>query len=296
MPPSWHFDWTTFWLLGGIALAEGLRRVPAGSLLLRRVPGYPWHVAAGPYRAPGWRLTSAFSPLALHCLLQPADPDRARNPPRLRRWWITLVRVPGLLALIALLAGVPLLSASMATRGLILAVAAALAASLLTALVAMLALARMGVGWKTAGRDALRIVSPFTAPRAPEIVLERVLAGVPPIDAARALLPADAFAAWLRPLAYDEAMRGADGGIVPRGEAGRIIRTPPADAAAGDAWCPRCAGIYQPGVEACRGCGGVPLERTHPERNPASPRSPAVRGIRRKHRAEDAQETKRGRG
>jgi hypothetical protein len=263
VPPSWHFDWSTFWLLAAIVLAEGLRRVAAGGVLLRRVPGYPWHVAAGPYRALAWRLTSAFSPLALHSVLQPADAAPREMPSRgAIRLWITLLRIPSLLALVALLVGVPLLSASMATRGLILAALAALATSLLTALVAMLALARMGIGWKTAAGDALRILSPFTTPRAPEIVLERVLAGVPPIESVRAFLPADAFAEWIRPLAYDEVMRGADGAIVPRDEAERIIRQPPADAAPGDPWCPRCAGIYQPCVETCRGCGEVPLQRT----------------------------------
>lgn len=262
MPPSWHFDWSTFWLLAAIALAEGLRRVPAGGVLLRRVPGYPWQVAAGPYRASAWRLASASSPLALHALLQPAEGAPRELPPRGRlRLWITLLRLPSLLALAALLVGVPLLSASMGTRGLILAIAAAFGAGLLTAMVSMLALVRLGIGWKTAAWDALRVVSPFTTPRAPEIVMERALAGVPVIDCIRALLPPAAFAEWIRPLAYDQVVRAADDALLPRDEAERIVREPPADAAPGDAWCPRCAGIYRPGVKACRGCGGVPLER-----------------------------------
>lgn len=279
MPASWHFDWTTFWLLVGIALAEGLRRVPAGGVLLRRVPGYPWHVAAGPYRAAAWRLASAFPPLALHALLQPSEGAPRRLPPRGRlRLWITLLRLPSLLALIALLVGVPLLSASMGTRGLILAIAAAFGTSLLTAIASMLALIRLGIGWKTAVWDALRIVSPFTSPRAPEIVMERALAGVPVIDPIRALLPTDAFAAWIRPLAYDQAMRSADDALLPRDEAERIIHTPPADAAPGDAWCPRCAGIYQPGVESCRGCGGVPLERVAASASEPTIPEPVVAG------------------
>lgn len=261
MPPSWHFDWTTFWVLAGIALAEGLRRVPAGGVLLRRVPGYPWHVAAGPYGASGWRLTSAFSPLALHALLQRADgPPRALPKRGSISLWITLLRVPSLLSLLALLVGVPLLSASMGTTGLILAVAAAFGASLLTAIVAMVALVRLGVGWKTAAWDALRVVSPFTSPRAPEIVLERALAGVPVIETVRALLPSDDFAAWIRPLAYDQVQGDADDAIIPRDEAARIVAAPPADAAPGDAWCPRCAGVYHSAAETCRGCD-VPLER-----------------------------------
>jgi hypothetical protein len=261
VPPSWHFDGSTFWVLAAIALSEGLRRVPAGSVLLRRVPGYPWQVAAGPYRASAWRMASAFSPLALHCLLQPVDgPRRAMPDVAPVRRWITLLRIPSLLALAALLVGVPLLTASMGTLGLIRAAILLFACSVLTAVLSMVALMRMGTGWKTAALDALRTVSPFAAPRAPEIVLERVLAGVPAADAARALLPTDAFAAWVRPLAYDQVMRGADG-ILPRDEAERIIRALPADASVDDVYCPRCAGIYLPGVEVCRGCGEVPLER-----------------------------------
>lgn len=281
MPPSWHFDWSTFWVLAAIVAAEGLRRVPAGAVLLRRVPGYPWHAAAGPYRPGGWRLTSAFSPLALHTLLQPADGPPRELPPRGRlRLWITLLRFPSLLGLISLLFGVPLLTASMATRGLILAVAAAFAAGLLTAILSMVALMRLGIGWKTAAMDALRVLSPFTTPRAPEIVLERALAGVPLLEAVRALLPADAFSAWIRPLAYDEVMRGADDGIVPRDEATRIIRELPADAVPGDPWCPRCAGVYHSGVETCRGCGEVPLERVVSAARPA-PKTPKSTGTRR---------------
>lgn len=260
MPPSWHFDWSTFWLLAGITLAEGFRRVPAGSLLLRHVAGYPWHVAAGPARASGWRLASAFSPLALHCLVQPPADGGPRQAGRLRRGWITLLRIPSFFALLALLVGVPLLTASMGTTGLILAIAAAFGTSLLTSIVSMVALARMGTGWKRAAGDAVRVISPFAAPRAPEVVLERVLSGLPVADAARALLPADDFALWIRPFAYDQVVRGADDALLPRDEAERIVREPPPDAAPGDAWCPRCAGTYLPGVETCRGCD-VPLER-----------------------------------
>lgn len=257
MPPSWHFDWGTFWLLAAITLAEGFRRVPAGSFLLRRVPGYPWQVAAGPYRSSAWRLVSAFSPLALHCVIQPAQGE-ARDPARLRGWWIALVRIPSFLALAALLVGLPLLPASMGTRGLILAIAAAFGASLLTAVVSMVALVRMGIGWKRAAGDALRGVSPFTAPRAPEIVLERVLSNVPAAEAIRALVPSDDFALWVRPFAYDQVMRGADA-LLARGEAERIVRAPAGDASQGDPYCPRCAGTYLPGIETCHACR-VPLE------------------------------------
>ncbi|HEX2209102.1 MAG TPA: hypothetical protein VHG93_15590, partial [Longimicrobium sp.] len=270
MPPSWHFDWGTFWLLAAITLGEGLRRVPAGSVLLRHVTGYPWQVAAGPLRASAWRLASVFSPLALHLVVPAAG--EARNDVRLRKGWIAILRIPALLALVALLAGVPLLSASMGTRGLIYAVIAVFGAALLAALLALAALRWMGAGWKAAAWDAFRILSPFTAPRAPEIVLERVMTGVPPADAIRVLLPADDFAAWIRPFAYDARVRGADDALVAREEAERILRAPPAGVAPGDVYCPRCGSTYLPGVETCHACE-VPLERWA-ENEPAPPPAP----------------------
>lgn len=268
MPAGWTFDWGTFWLLAAITLAEGFRRVPAGSLLLRRVPGYPWQVAAGPYRATGWRLASVFSPLALHCLVTPGDAPA--TPIRLRRGWITLLRVPGFISLVALLVGVPLLAPSRGIMGLIIAVAAMLGASLLAAVLAMVALTRMGTGWKRAAGDAVRLLSPFTSPRAPEIVLERVFAGVPAAEAARALLPPADFIAWVRPFAYDQVMRDASAVVLPRDEAERILRQPPSDASAGDVYCPRCASTYLPGIESCHACQ-VPLERMAADREARIP-------------------------
>ncbi|HST60373.1 MAG TPA: hypothetical protein VLK84_16865 [Longimicrobium sp.] len=262
MPERWYFDWLTFWVLGGMTLWEGVRRVPAGAVLLRHVAGYTWHPAGGPFAAAGWRLASWLSPLVCHVMLAPGPGD-GRVPPRRLARWTALLRVSGALAWIALVVGVPLLTASAGLGGFILAAGAAVGASVLTASLSGLALRRMAVPWKTALRDGAGILSPFAAPRAAEVVLERALEGVGLVDALRALLPPAAFAEWVRPLAYDQA-RGGDahpGALLPAGEAAAILQLAPAGSVAGDVYCARCGRVYLPTATACRACDGVEMIR-----------------------------------
>lgn len=256
---GWYFDWLTFWLLLGLTMWEGVRRVPAGAFLLRSAVGYPWHVAAGPYVAPGWRLASWLSPFVCHMVVQP-DAGSGRIPHAHLRRWVALLRIPGAVALVALVVGVPLLTANGGSRGLIQALATAFGASLVAALGSVLALWRMNVAARTALRDALSLLSPFTAPRAPEIVLARALEGIAFVDAMRALLPADACAEWLRPLAYDAA-RGHGTDLLPAAEAAAILQRPPSGLLAGDAYCARCGRVYLPTATDCRACEGVEIIR-----------------------------------
>jgi hypothetical protein len=263
MPQSWFFDWVSFWILLGLTLWEGVRRVPAGAVLLRNAAGYPWQVAAGPYAAQGWRLASWLSPLVCHLVLVPG-PGEGRTAPRHLRRWAAALRVPSLLALLALVVGVPLLTASAGVVGLIQAVVLAFGASLLAALASVLALWRMGVPVKAALGDALPLISPFAAPRAPEIVLARALDGVGFADALRCLLPADAFAEWMRPVAYDLSRGLAEDGVsalLPAGEAAAILRARPAESGAGDVYCARCGRVYLPTATACRACEGAEMVR-----------------------------------
>jgi hypothetical protein len=262
MPDRWYFDWLTFWVLGGMTLWEGVRRVPAGAVLLRHVTGYAWHPAGGPFPAAGWKLASWLSPLVCHVLLVPGAGE-GRVPPRRLGLWTALLRVPGALAWIALVIGVPLLTASVGLGGFILAAAVALGASVLAAAGAVVALRRMGVPWKRALRDGAGILSPFAAPRAAEIVLERALEGVALVDALRALLRPAAFAEWARPLAYDQARGGIapSDALLPAGEADAILQLAPAGSAAGDVYCARCGRVYLPTATACRACDGVEMIR-----------------------------------
>lgn len=259
MDAGWYFDWGTFWILLGITTWEGVRRVPAGAFLLRNAAGYPWQVARGPYDASGWRLASWLSPVVCHVVLSPGAGLGRTVPPHLGRW-VALLRVPGAAALVALVAGVPLLTANAGVSGLIQALAAAFGAALAAALVSAAALWRMGVAARPAMRAALPILSPFTAPRAPEIVLSRALEGVAFTDALRALLPADDYAEWLRPVAYDAA-RGGGAGLLPAAEAAAILQRPPSGSFAGDAYCARCGRVYLPTATDCRACEGLELMR-----------------------------------
>jgi hypothetical protein len=257
---GWYFDWLTFWILLALTMWEGVRRVPAGAFLLRSAAGYPWHVAAGPYAAQRWRLASWLSPFVCHVVLEPGAPAGRTPHPHLRRW-VALLRLPAAAALVALVVGVPLLTANEGLLGLLQALAAAFGASLLAALGSGIALWRMGEPTNVALKDALPILNPFTAPRAPEIVLSRALEGVAFVDAVRSLLPADAFAEWLRPVAYDAA-RGRDGThLLPAEEAAAILRHHPSGLFAGDTYCARCGRVYLPTATGCRACEGAEMVR-----------------------------------
>lgn len=263
MPNAWYFDWVTFWLLNGVLLWDGVQRVPAGAWVLRHPAGYAWQVAQEPRAREGRRLVSWLSPLVCHVVLTPG-PGTGRTVPAHLGRWVTLLRIPSAVAFAAIVVGVPLLSASMAFLGLLYALALAFGAALVTALLSVLALWRMGVPARAAARKGFGMLSPFAAPRAPEMVLARALEGVAFADAVRALLPPEEYAAWARPVAYDLARgRAAEGvtadGLLPAGDVQAILRQPPPGSVSGDVYCARCGRVYLPAAAACRVCEGVEL-------------------------------------
>lgn len=274
MPDTWYFDWSTFWVLNAVLLWDGVQRVSAGAWVLRHPAGYAWQVAHGPYAADGRRLVSWLSPLVLHVVLTPG-PGTGRTPPRHLGRWVALLRIPGAVVLLAMLVGLPLLSASMGLLGFVYALAGMFGGSLAAMLLAVLALRRMGVPARTALRQAFGLLSPFAAPRAPETVLARALEGVAFADAVRFLLPADEFAAWARPVAYDLsrglALEGASAdALLPGGDVQAILRQPPPGSVAGEAYCARCGRVYLPSARGCRACDGVELVTVGSEPLPAS--------------------------
>lgn len=263
LPDGWYFDPVAFWILSALTLWDGVQRVPAGAWVLRHVAGFSWQVAQPPRETAGRRLVSWLSPVVCHVVLSPGLGD-GRMPPRRLGLWTGLVRLPALLALAAIVVGVPVLTPTLGFLGLLMAIGAAVGASLLTALLAALGLWRMGIRFRSAVGAALPIVSPFTAPRAPELVLARALEGVAFADAVRALLPADEYVEWARPVAYDLAHGPALEGVpaaalLPAGDVQAILRVPPPGSALGDAYCARCGRVYLPHVVACHVCEGTEL-------------------------------------
>ncbi|HEU0014199.1 MAG TPA: hypothetical protein VFQ45_10980 [Longimicrobium sp.] len=261
MPALAAFDWETFAILAALTLWDGPRRVPEGAWVLRQVASYPWEAAGGPGTPPG-RLLLSYSPFAVRCVVtEPGQPGAGQMPSaRAVRGWTLLLRLCGLLSMAALLVGVPLLTPSYGTYGLALALGTAFALSVLAACVSLLALRRMGVDGRTAMKTVLPMLSPFTAPQAPEIVLQRVLEAVPFARAVRVLRPG-AFAQWVRPLAYDHlrSPEPAAGFPLTAGEAAALVAAPPADVEAGERYCPRCGSVYLPSAAGCRTCAGVAL-------------------------------------
>jgi hypothetical protein len=202
-------EWRTSAILAFLLWVEGLRRVPAGALVLRRLLAGPWRAGAlapngGPSAVAWW------PPLTLSLVVPPADgPDgdavAARLASRLGRALplVGVLRVLAGAALLALVVGVPVAARRYGAYGLLAGVAGLLALTLACATVAFVAFRRLGAGRAAAVRLGAPLAWPISAPSAPERLLAYAVAGAPPVAVAAALLPAAHFARWVRPFAYD---------------------------------------------------------------------------------------------
>jgi hypothetical protein len=257
-------DWSTAILLAAVTVLEGFRRVPARTAIVSRIGTSPW-TWEGEIHAGGLRLVSWASPFLLHLLLPPADtapppPDLRRRWRRVRRWF-PLLRCFAALEWLLLVLGVPLAIAQWGRVGLVLAVGGVFQGALLLAILSACSLEQARLPEARIIRAVRALLSPFAAPRAPEIVAESALAGAAPLEALRMLLPAREYSALLRPLAYDIEHQGLDPAILASVPA-RVVRTilngQPPDSA-GAPFCPRCERTYQRHMERCEECEGVPL-------------------------------------
>ncbi len=261
---AWAFDWTSFWTLTLVVLLDGVRRVPEGSYLVRCLPGYGWSVGDGPSESSRWRIASWWSPLSIHCVVhsgatEPADPVITDE----LFAWFRVLRVVGGATLVSLLVGVPTLSATFGAWGFLFALGLILVSSASAVLCATLALRWLGYRTGAAFRSSAQLLWPFTAPRAPELFIERALATMQPARAIQLLLPPGAFRNWARPLVYDSAI-GQDG--EPPAAAGisievrrEILSVPPEGYSTGERFCPRCGKSYVRTVEKCRDCNHLSL-------------------------------------
>jgi hypothetical protein len=273
-------DWGTVVLLAAVTWLDGVRRVPAGALVLRRLVADRWTVAesADPERT--WRLVAWWSPFTLALVVPPggiaADVDASRErtddalAARLARCDRALLalRVLGASVLVGIVIGIPAAVARFDSWGFAAGVAGVLLLALATAVAASCVVRRLGQPWRRATRIAAPLLWPFSAPRAAEVVLEHAIAGAPPLMVARRLLGAAAFASWIRPQAYD-ALRGEgsthEGAaavltLVGRPGLAAIVQTPPANCEPDEAYCARCARVYRAGTATCAHCEQLPLQ------------------------------------
>lgn len=250
----------TIVFLALLTLIEGVRRVPRGSVVLHRVLFGQWSVGP-PEPGERLRLLSWWSPLMSTIVLAPrqkyrrTDADAVRKQLEGRELYTALfdLRILGVVELLALVLGVPFALGRFGALGFF----AALGVVLLLCLTIFAALAfsarALGKSWRTSLGWAFPYLSPFAAPRAAEVLLEETLRDVPPSVASSALLPADAFLRWVRPIVYDAHNgREVDRHLL----AGLDLSALDASLASHNGeemWCPRCGATFVQG-ESCSEC------------------------------------------
>lgn len=249
-------------ILAVVALSEGVRYVAPGSLVLERPRGR-WRVARTHELGSGLRLVSLCIPCTSPAVL-PFAPLDVESAPLIRERVATIIehvnvsRAVGVAILAVLVAGLPYSAAHWSGFGLLGALALLLMLCVAQSLVTRRALGRLGerrgVGW--------RMLWPFSAPRAPQLLLEAALTGFSPLLVAHTLLPEGELLRSMRRDVYD-ALHGDDPQanelltLYSRERLAQFIATRlDAD---GQPYCPRCASLYRSGTVACADCDSVAL-------------------------------------
>lgn len=282
-------DWATTAALLAVLLAEGVRRLPAGAIVLRRTLRGSWRVVHGPTGAPEWRLVSTWAPFSEHLVVQAGtsaglsftggdDRDAGRPPPLPSRLTITTLRAAGGAILLLVALGVPMATATFGVPGLVRSIGLAVLSSTVVAFLAAACLRRIAGGWKAAFTTAAPLLSPFAATRAAELLLQVAVNGLPAPSVLQALVRPDDFARWFRVHAYDTI--ASLGTTLERGALDRlhaIVAIVPDDCGDGHRFCPRCAAVFRPHVEECSDCASVVLRDRESVAPPLEPIPMAAR-------------------
>jgi hypothetical protein len=259
-------DTSTMLVLAAIVLAEGLVRVPAGAVVLRRVLTGAWQIeeVAGP--GDKLRLVHWWSPWT-EAIVVPAR--TAGGTPLSRAQLISRLsaivtvrraaRIIGAVTLILLVVGVPASFGLAGAVGGVLFLAGVLTGQVALAGLSWWGLNLLGASRREQWRSLTPNLNPFAAPALPSRLLAAAIAGATPATAARVLLPAESWARWFRPQAYDAGVaRILDRDLTRELEAAdqavaQVLAQRPA--MADDLlWCPRCASTYHPGTRMCADC------------------------------------------
>lgn len=265
MIPVMALDTGTVLVLAAVALIEGVAKVPAGALILRRRLAGSWKVA-GRTEVAQLRLVHFWPPCTETLVLQhtsdPAPPvsqsellsklDRIESS---RRW----AGVAGLLTQLSLIIGIPLgIGVAGAVGGLLMGGCVLMGQAAL-GLLAWRGVRRLGTGRPALRRLLLSVLNPFAAPAISSRLMAEACAGATPLAVARTLLPHRAWAAWFRRRAYDAAAALVDDREITEQleESGRaiaqVLALRPAMSQQ-EHWCPRCAATYQAGFTECSDC------------------------------------------
>lgn len=256
-------EWPIVALLAGIVLWEELRQVPPGATVLRAVLGLPFEpVTSGP----GRRLVGLWPPLTTTIIVPPASPagDSDSSRTAADRWavvgrYLAVFRLLAGVSLLLLVLGVPLAAAWLGGVGLLVTLGLTMAVAGLAAFLAYRVTGRAGVPSGRRRWPCLGLLSPFTAPRVAEVVLELVMRGRAAPAVAAVLMDPGAFRAWVRPRAYD-ALQNGDGDaeldeVLSAAERRALVESVPEPVVAGEGYCARCGATYRGPAGACARCG-----------------------------------------
>jgi hypothetical protein len=258
--------WEVVAVFAALVLLEGLRRVPAGALVLRGFGPAGWRPQSEPEPRARWRMVSWWSPIAPALLVPPVEGLPTLEPGALEARLTVASRAAPWLAvsagvtLLALIFGLPVATARFGAVGFLAGAAVVFALAIANACAGAFTLWRLGAAPRR-GR-VLAWCSPFAAGRVLEGVFEAALVGASPAQAVRALSGEDVFASWCRARAYDVVYQGLNDPDLRAAADHATLQTiaisPPQDGAGGASFCPRCAATWRVPIGACPTCT-VPL-------------------------------------
>ncbi len=261
-------DWEVVALFAALVLLEGLRRVPAGALVVRAVGWGGWKPAGETVTRERWQLVSWWSPLAPALVLPPlAGPATRPNDEVAARVDVARRVAPWLaggaaLTLSALILGLPIATARLGGMGFLAGAGIVLWLAVGTAVAGGLALRRLDPGASSRRRQVLAWCSPFASGRVIEGVYLAAVAGASPAQAIRALAGGRVFADWARPRAYDVVRGGTtDPDLSAAADPATlesIVGSLPQPDCGGRSYCPRCGATLSVERGSCPDCA-VPL-------------------------------------
>ena len=285
---AWSADPGTVAILALVLWLDGWRRASGTDLLLVRPGVGPWverepWARLGPFALVGWWPPIA-APLLIPAKHSADESDTrpawstdffvatARGRRRLRRVRLVTVtlRVLGIALLAWIALAIPLATGRFGVYGLVRGIVQSFAISVAITLVATLGLRWLGVTRRASIRTTLPLLSPFSAPRAYELVVDAAVRDLDPLARVAALFGDDRFFLWIRPWAYDELhhrreARGVKWDTIaalvhalPHGVLERAMRGVPVDES-GARYCPRCARMYRNEITSCYDCGALAL-------------------------------------
>jgi hypothetical protein len=260
-------DTSTMLVLAAIALTEGIARVPAGSLVLRRWLNGPWRVAGPPPSRDRLQLVHWWPPWTDTLVVPPRSGNalpiqqiellaRLNAVSPMRR----AARILGAVSLLALVIGIPAAFGLAGAVGGLSAAGVMLGSQAILGLFGWRGLTACGATPQERRRLLVSVLNPFAAPGVGSGLLAVAAHGASPLTVAHTLLEPEYWAAWFRRRAYDAGVaQKEDRGlaqelaVVDDLIAQVLARRPPMEPDV--RWCPRCAATYQSRIALCTDCG-----------------------------------------